>query len=109
MLFARVSAALNQSIQYGHTNYSVKVEAPDTYDIPERNADSDQLAEYTVDWELVAHAHVGYPQLQQVQIANVLDIESSVASGDTLDVFSTGSTATPSAEILSVDHPTQSR
>lgn len=105
LMFARILGALNVSVQYGHVNFSAKVEPPDTYDLPERQADADQLAEYTIDWELLVHSHLSYPQLRQVQIADKLVIDSAIESNGSIDVFDQSSTATPSPDIVSVDHP----
>jgi hypothetical protein len=109
LIFSRIMGWLSFDIAYGRTAFGVTLEPPESYDLPERVADADQIQEYKLESEIQVRGYLSIPELIETQIASKIVItgqltEIDSATGDFRILYTT-STAESPTDILAVPHP----
>jgi hypothetical protein len=94
-LFARKNGWFKFDVQYGRTQFGIGIEMDPSVNIPTREADLEDLSEYTVEATMTVQGFMSFPTLVEQQVANQLDIIASLNDGTTLWEFKTQNDNSP--------------
>lgn len=88
-LFARKNGWLKFDVQYGRTHFGIGFDLDSSISLPQREADLEDISEYTLEANLVVNGFLSFPTLMEQQIADKLLFEQSLPEGTVVWSFQT--------------------